>query len=381
MKKIGRISDSMLVKRAGQDKNKRNAALALVKAKFAMLEYIMNETEKIAALKFNPKAKAGMIKSAAQYIPSSWMVRDGEGQKVFKIAESMLMKVFKAAYPKVGKALYDAEGTKVAQLNAQKLFEESLLKKNAAIVNYFKKKSEGDVYNGAADELAANMLSGYSAASGTNDSAVADAGDVLDDEAILAALSGTDADLNDPENLSYFNNLTDVEPNDTMGILEELTKNVEGPQGTGNRIYASADVEGRVDAILTKAEQIMKRAEGGIADPIPVEPSKEDSAAQEAVKDTDKTLATEKSIGEGVAMDAGDDLDMLAELSDLETLLNEEGASPTDQTNPLTSVPGVESAESEAKIGTDDKGGAKSASSDNIFSNFVYKLNKEIDKK
>ena len=386
MKKIGTISDTRLAKKAGRDVKKRKAAATLIRTKYAMLKHVMDETEKVGALKFNPKVKSGMIKSAAQFIPSEWMLKEGAGIEVFKAAELVLMKIFKEAHAKLGDKMYDIEGTKKAQLAFQKSFEQGLLKKKAAIDAYFKKKYAENENKGM-EELTEDILAQLGGgAESTEEKTVQDTGDYND------MLSGIHAQMSDGEgdpsdvlsSIPYYSEmLTDPSAWANLGIADEFVKDTEGASGMGKNLETrhegEADIDRRVGAILKKAETLLKAAEGGVADPIPNDDPSMDTAAEKTVNDMNKVLATEDKTGEGITAEAGDDLDWLAEAAELDKLLDPEGASPEDQTNPVTAVSAVDSPESEKKVNTQDKG--KSASGGNIFSMLVDKVREDMKSK
>ena len=345
MKKIGQISDTALLRQAGKDQKKIAAVTSVIKTKVAMLNHLVTVAEQQSATRLKPEVKRELVTKAAALFPAKWMLK--EEQEVVKAADALLNRLFAAGLDEHGKALYDTKKTAEAQL----AFLDSVKRKEAATDNIdhvtpipgegfdTPMESEEEIIARLWEELGEPGMS----PTPTQEEGVYDAQSIMDQ---LSAANGplvASPDLSNPDPDIF-----------KFGSADMVDK------------YALATFKKISDLV----DLIKKKAE--VADSIPTDSGKNESAAEKTETDVNKTVETKPETGASIVTPAGEDADYIAAASELENLMKPEGAEGTEKTNPVSSVNAVASEDSAEKLKGDGKN--VTASSNNVFSSYIKKI-------
>lgn len=341
MRKLGQINDAHLLKKAAGNVKAENGVKQLIAGKIAMFDQIITAGEKISATKMSKEAKAALIESASSYMPASQMLEPYD--KVVKQAQLLVTRLFAQGLSKKGESLMDKQATAFLQ----KKRAEYLRKKAAggidnvgpdgiisqldgSTINYDPAAGPNDE-NATADQLYADSFAGK------EDTGIYDVGEINVDE-IMQMLAEGNSGLNDNMDMS-------IPYPDIFDIKE-----------------GAADIDQHIMNVLKKAEALMdkfsKKAE--VSTELPAGDSASNAEATE--KEFNKDVDTKPSTNGTAVIDAGASMDDIAEVSELEKLIEEGGAEGADQTNKITSVNPAETPDGEKKV------------SNNIFRNIIKKV-------
>lgn len=347
MKKLGQINDAHLLKRAAGNTKTENGVKQLIAGKIAMFDMLLTEAEKVSLTKMNKEARAALIEAAATYMPASQMLEPYE--KVVKQAQALLSSLFMEGMKKKGGALIDHKATaymkKQAQITTQNVQGAGISSElDGAGINYDSSSGINDE-NAIADQLFVDSFEGTPETSTYNE------GEIPTDE-IMQLLAQGESSLNDNTDLNIpYPDVFNIQP----GAMS---------------VEAQADLAERVTAlrILKKAEQYLdslkgrKNATDTMEAALPTGDS--GSTAEATEKEFNADVKNNPKIESAAAAPAGDDMNALAEVTELSSLLDESAATGTDQTNPATSVNPAETPKAKEAV----------ASADNVFKKYMAKF-------
>lgn len=346
MKKLGQINDAHLLKKAAGNTKAENGVKQLIAGKIAMFDTLLTEAEKVSLTKMNKEARAALIEAAASYMPASQMLEPAE--KVFKQAQALLSSLFMEGMKKKGGALIDHKATaymkKQAQITTQNVQGAGISSElDGSSINYDGSSGTNDE-NAIADQLFADSFEGTPETSTYNE------GEIPTDE-IMQLLAQGESSLNDNTDLNIpYPDVFNIQP----GAMS---------------VEAQLDLAERASAlrVLKKAEQYLdslgrKNATDTMEVALPTGDS--GSTAEATEKEFNADVKNNPKVESAAAAPAGDDMNALAEVTELSSLLDESAATGTDQTNPATSVNPAETPKSKEAV----------ASANNIFKDYLKNL-------